>query len=169
MNKYEYKQSLHRSYPEEPDEVLNVAWHFHSLEKAKFWIGILATCNCYADVAHKVVYPLYLSGEIDSVKAVKVKFLSDLLPFTTMDRAWNAHSAAYHIRKLLAAHALKSERDAYGNSARQVYAMQSSISLLPQASDTPSTSYVDIHIHVRADNGELIQKILELVSKNRIE
>lgn len=169
MNKLEYKQSLHRSYPEEPDEVLNVAWHFHSLEKAKFWIGILATCNCYADVAHKVVYPLYLSGEIDSVKAVKVKFLSDLLPFTTMDRAWNAHSAAYHIRKLLAAHALKSERDAHGKLTQKVYTMQSPISLPPQVSGAPSTSYVDIHIQVRADNEELIQKILECISKNRIE
>lgn len=169
MNKYEYKQSLHRSYPEEPDEVLNVAWHFHSLEKAKFWIGILATCNCYADVAYKVVYPLYLSGEIDSVKAVKVKFLSDLLPFTTMDRAWNAHSAAYHIRKMLAAHALKSERGAYAESVRKATAMQFSLSQPPQVSYAPSTSYVDIHIHVRVDNEELIQKILECISKNRIE
>ena len=96
-------------------------------------------------------------------------FLSDLLPFTTMDRAWNAHSAAYHIRKLLAAHALKSERDAHGKLTQKVYTMQSPISLPPQVSGAPSTSYVDIHIQVRADNEELIQKILECISKNRIE
>ena len=80
MNKLEYKQSLQRSHPEEPDEVLNVAWHFHSLEKAKYWIGILATCNCYADVASKVIHPLYVSGEIDSVKATGRKGTLLLLP-----------------------------------------------------------------------------------------
>lgn len=169
MNKLEYKQSLQRSHPEEPDEVLNVAWHFHSLEKAKYWISILATCNCYADVASKVIHPLYVSGEIDSVKAVKARFLSDLLPFTTMERAWKAHSAAYHVRKMLADDAVKSEREAYEKSVRKVYAMQSSVSLPSQASDAPSTSCVDIHIHVRADNEELIQKILEWISKNRME
>ena len=35
MNKEEYKKSLHRHYPEEPDNVLELAWHFHGMEKAK--------------------------------------------------------------------------------------------------------------------------------------
>lgn len=35
MNKEEYKKSLHRHYPEEPDNVLELAWHFHGMEKAE--------------------------------------------------------------------------------------------------------------------------------------
>ena len=45
MNKEEYKKSLHRHYPEEPDNVLELAWHFHGMEKAKKYIKLLETCN----------------------------------------------------------------------------------------------------------------------------
>ena len=40
MNKEEYKKSLHRHYPEEPDNVLELAWHFHGMEKAKKYIKL---------------------------------------------------------------------------------------------------------------------------------
>ena len=32
MNKEEYKKSLHRHYPEEPDNVLELAWYGESEE-----------------------------------------------------------------------------------------------------------------------------------------
>ena len=36
MNKEEYKKSLHRHYPEEPDNVLELAWHFHGMETVSY-------------------------------------------------------------------------------------------------------------------------------------
>ncbi|WP_233421435.1 hypothetical protein [Parabacteroides johnsonii] len=55
MNKEEYKQSLLKHYPGEPDDVLELAWHFHSVEKAKRYIELLETCNSYSDLATKAV------------------------------------------------------------------------------------------------------------------
>ena len=48
MNKEEYKKSLHRHYPEEPDNVLELAWHFHGMEKAKKY-------NCWR---HVIIMPI---------------------------------------------------------------------------------------------------------------
>ena len=51
MNKEEYKKSLHRHYPEEPDNVLELAWHFHGMEKAKKYIKLLEKCR-FSDKSH---------------------------------------------------------------------------------------------------------------------
>ena len=74
MNKEEYKKSLHRHYPEEPDNVLELAWHFHGMEKAKKYIKLLETCNHNADLAIKAIRAMYVSCDIDAVKAVSEKF-----------------------------------------------------------------------------------------------
>ena len=47
MNKEEYKKSLHRHYPEEPDNVLELAWHFHGMEKAKKYIKVSSINSIY--------------------------------------------------------------------------------------------------------------------------
>lgn len=73
MNKEEYKKSLHRHYPEEPDNVLELAWHFHGMEKAKKYIKLLETCNHNADLAIKAIRAMYVSCDIDAVKAVSEK------------------------------------------------------------------------------------------------
>ncbi len=79
MNKEEYKKSLHRHYPEEPDNVLELAWHFHGMEKAKKYIKLLETCNHNADLAIKAIRAMYVSCDIDAVKAVSEKFITDPL------------------------------------------------------------------------------------------
>ena len=83
MNKEEYKKSLHRHYPEEPDNVLELAWHFHGMEKAKKYIKLLETCNHNADLAIKAIRAMYVSCDIDAVKLVK-----NLLRFYCLSLVW---------------------------------------------------------------------------------
>ena len=101
MNKEEYKKSLHRHYPEEPDNVLELAWHFHGMKKAKKYIKLLETCNHNADLAIKAIRAMYVSCDIDAVKAVSEKFITVLLPFTCMEKTAKPHSVTFHVRKML--------------------------------------------------------------------
>lgn len=159
MNKEEYKKSLQNHYPDEPDNVLELAWHFHSIEKAKGYTKILMTCNNYADVAIKAVRVMYTSCDIDSVMALKESFITSLLPFTCMPEPGNAHSAAYHIRKILKDDVVKAERKATEERSWQT-------SLDRQYSDTPiRTADVTIQMHFRTDNKELIRQIMQLASQ----
>ena len=158
MSKEEYKQALRKIHPDEPDEVLNVAWRFHDMKKAKQCIEELVKCTSYADLANNVIRALYLSCEINSAKALQLSFLSDLLPFTSMDRVGNPHSAAYHVRKMLRDENVQRERkkaeqrllESYRNSLQDV--------------GSPRTVHADIHISLHTDNEELIRKLHELLS-----
>lgn len=158
MNKIEYKRSLQCYFPDEPEEVLELAWYFHGVEKAKRYIEILATCNDYTDVATKAVRTMYVTCDIDSVTATKEAFVSALLPFTCMSRTWNAHSATYHIRNLLRDDSVKAERKA--NETRQKQAL-----IVGQSSENLPTADVTIQIQFRTDNAELIRQIILLASQ----
>lgn len=128
------------------------------MKKAKQCIEELVKCTSYADLANKVIRALYLSCEIDSAKALQLSFLSDLLPFTSMDRVGNPHSAAYHVRKMLRDENVQRERkkaeqrllESYRNSLQDV--------------GSSRTVHADIHISLHTDNEELIRKLHELLS-----
>lgn len=164
MDKKEYKLSLRGTYPNEPDEVLNLAWHFHSMEKAKWCIGVLATCTSYADAADKVIRPLYIACVISSMKALSGHFLTDLLLFTTMDRAVNAHSAAHHVRKVLADEAVRKARKACEAHQLQTYLAQ----LQSDGSPSPAGT-TTIQLRISTDNEEFIRKIFDWVSENQAQ
>lgn len=158
MNKEEYKKRLQRHYPDEPEEVLELAWYFHGVEKAKKYIEILMGCNNYADVATKAVRMMYVSCDIDSVTATKEAFVTALLPFTCMSKTWNAHSATYHIRNMLRDNNVKAERKA--GEARQSQTL-----LAMQSSETIPAADVTIQIQFRTDDAELIRQIMLLASQ----
>mgnify|MGYP000151178387 FL=1 len=52
-------------HPEASKEMLELAWHFHSLDKAKRYSGILGCCNSYADIASKAIREMFVEGDID--------------------------------------------------------------------------------------------------------
>ena len=158
MSKEEYKQALRKIHPDEPDAVLNVAWRFHDMKKAKQCIEELVKCTSYADLANKVIRALYLSCEIDSAKALQLSFLSDLLPFTSMDRVGNPHSAAYHVRKMLRDENVQQERKIAEQRLQQAF--RNSL----QEGGASRTIHADIHISLHTDNEELIRKLHELLS-----
>ena len=88
-------------HPEESKEMLELAWHFHSLDKAKRYSEILGCCNSYADIASKAICEMFVAGDIDSQKAVNTVFIKALLPFTNLEREGIPHSVVYHIKKVL--------------------------------------------------------------------
>lgn len=159
MNKEEYKKSLQNHYPGESDSVLELAWHFHSVEKAKRYICLLATCNCNADLANKAIREMYVSCDIDSEKAVSEKFISALLPFTCMEKSAHSHSVAYHIRKMLDDHQVREERKAEEQRLRHIRITRT---------DVPSkrTADVTIQIQFQTDNEEFIRQIMLLASQS---
>lgn len=153
MNKEEYKDLLRNHYPEEPENVLELAWHFHGVDKAKKYIKVLMTCNNYADVATKAILKMYVSCDIDSVKAVSEKFIAVLLPFTCMERATNAHSVTYHVRKMLDNKDVKRERRSKEEQMCQEHILQ-------QANVSTCTADISIQIQFATDNEDFIRQIL---------
>ena len=152
MNKEEYKKSLHRHYPEEPDNVLELAWHFHGMEKAKKYIKLLETCNHNADLAIKAIRAMYVSCDIDAVKAVSEKFITVLLPFTCMEKTAKPHSVTFHVRKMLDDCDVKAERKTEEARLRQAC-------LTRQRANSPSrTADVTIQIRFQTDNEDLIRQ-----------
>lgn len=159
MNKEKYKDTFRRSHPEEAEAVPELAWHLHGMEKARQYIKVLSQCNSYAEIASKVIRPLYVSGEIDSVKAVSAKFISALLPFANLAKPGNAHSASYHVRKMLTDKNVKAERKATEHRTKQERILQ-------QFGGTHRTADINIQIQFSTTNEELIRQILFMASEN---
>ena len=88
-------------HPEASGELLELAWHLHSVEKAESYARELRECGSYADIANKVIREMYVNGDIDARKACGARFIESLLPFVCMDREPKAHSVAYHVRNML--------------------------------------------------------------------
>ena len=146
MYKDKYIKSFREHYPEEPDEVLELAWHFHGVEKAREYVEVLNSCNSYADVANKAIRQMYVSGDIDSITAVSEKFIALLLPFTCMGKQGKPHSVAYHVRKMLENDTVKVERK------RKVEVRDESPAISYQEPSLPRTADVTIEIRISTDN-----------------
>lgn len=110
MSKADYLKRLRLCFPEEPDTVLELDWHFHDMEKTKRYIQLLGTCNTNADIAKKAVREMYVAGDIDEIKAKNKQFIMALLPFTCLDKEGKAHSIAYHIKSMLDDPEVRAER-----------------------------------------------------------
>lgn len=153
MSKADYLKRLRLRFPEEPDTVLELDWHFHDMEKTKHYIRLLGTCNSNADIAWKAIREMYVAGDIDGIKAKNKRFIKALLPFTCLDREGNPHSIAYHIRAMLDDPQVKKSRD-----------QQQTAQALPKRDNG-----IIIQIMPDKSNEEFLQKLLELAEKGKIQ
>lgn len=101
MDKTLFIHQMGQRHPEASGELLELAWHLHSVEKAESYARELRECGSYADIANKVIREMYVNGDIDARKACGARFIESLLPFACMDRKPKAHSVAYHVRNML--------------------------------------------------------------------
>lgn len=101
MDKTLFIHQMGQRHPEASGELLELAWHLHSVEKAESYARELRECGSYADIANKVIREMYVNGDIDARKACGARFIESLLPFVCMDRKPKAHSVAYHVRNML--------------------------------------------------------------------
>ena len=167
MSKADYLKRLRLRFPEEPDTVLELGWHFHDMEKTKHYIRLLGTCNSNADIAWKAIREMYVAGDIDGIKAKNKRFIKALLPFTCLDREGNPHSIAYHIRAMLDDPQVKAERQAFQTKPKQVKEsrdQQQPVQALPKRDNG-----IIIQIMPDKSNEEFLQKLLELAEKGKIQ
>ncbi len=92
---------LRRQHPKDPEEFLELCCVLHDYDKARSYAGILSTCTRYADIAHKVVRPLYINGDIDDTRAKSEKFLELLIPLACLGTHGKGHAAVYHVKQML--------------------------------------------------------------------
>lgn len=158
MSKESCIESLRIRYPDEPAEVLELAWRFHSMEKAKKYIAMLETCNSNADVAWKVVRLMYISGDIDEVLVTQESFLSTLLPFTSLPKESKAHSVAHHTRNMLR----DKEVIAMRKEFKAAWMKQHLARLHPEV---PRIADVTIQIQFRTSDEKIIRHLMQLASQ----
>ncbi len=156
MYKDKYIKSLRERYPEEPDEVLELAWRFHGVEKAREYVEVLNGCNSYADVANKAIRQMYVSGDIDSITAVSEKFIALLLPFTCMGKQGKPHSVTYHVRKMLDDDKVKAERK------RKTEPSVESEEISYQEPSLPQTADITMEFQFKTDDADLIRNLMQL-------
>lgn len=109
-NKEKYIADLRSQYAEEPEEFLELCWVLHDYDKARGYADLLATCTSYADIAQKVIRPMYVGGDIDDIRARSEKFLSLLIPLACLGIVGNSHAAVYHVRQMLDDADVRAER-----------------------------------------------------------
>lgn len=162
MSKDKFKEALRGQYPQESEEVLELAWHLHDIQVAKQYIAILTTCNENADVATKAIRAMYVSDTIDRRKALSEVFIRALLPFTCMSKTPVPHSVVYHVRKMLDDEAVKAERKAMKERKR--------FGGVHHQPGQPIGEKVEltIHLHLTAENSPLFHQFLALLQEFRV-
>lgn len=139
MSKTDYLKMLRTVHPGEDETVYELATQFHSMTKAKRYIALLETCNTNADIAWKAMRAMYVSGDIDEMKAMSRKFIRSLLPFVCLEKEGKANSIAYHVKAMLNDDTVRKERQEF--QERQKAAIQAaSHKLQPVQVELPKIS-----------------------------
>ena len=120
-NNEKYIAGLRARHPEMPQEFLDFCAVFHDYDKALHYADLLGTCTTYADIAQKVIRPMYVSGDINDVRAKSEKFLALLLPLACLSVEGNPHAAVHHVKKILDDKAVKNERERLEARRRELW------------------------------------------------
>lgn len=111
MNKEYFK----RRYHDEQEEVIDLAFIFQNMDKAKRYIVEIDRCRTYKEFA-RLILKIYLKGDIDPDRAKsEERFISPMLKFATgLDVVRpNAHAAANYVRPLIDEAVENDEREKY--------------------------------------------------------
>ena len=121
INKDRYIAELRAQHPELPQEFFDFCAVIPDYDKAMHYTDLLGTCSTYADIARKVIRPMYVSGDIDDVRAKSEKFLALLLPLACLSVKGKPHSALYHVKKIIDDKAVKDEREQLDAKRRELW------------------------------------------------
>lgn len=120
-NKEKYIAELRNQHPDDPEEFLEFCSVFHDYNKAKNYGDILYTCTTYADIANKVIRPMYISGDIDDTRAKSEKFLNLLIPLACLSTKGNGHAVVYHVKQMLEDSSVREERKRLETQRREIW------------------------------------------------
>ena len=169
MSKTDYLKMLRTVHPGEDETVYELARQFHSMTKAKHYIALLETCNTNADIAWKAMRAMYVSGDIDEIKAMSRKFIRLLLPFVCLEKQGEPNSIAYHVKAMLNDDTVRKERQEF--QERQKAAVQVvSHELQPVQVELPKISEgIILQIPPNPDNQDFFRQLLELIRQGQIQ
>ena len=169
MSKTDYLKMLRTVHPGEDETVYELATQFHSMTKAKHYIALLETCNTNADIAWKAMRTMYVSGDIDEMKAMSRKFIRSLLPFVCLEKEGKANSIAYHVKAMLNDDNVRKERQEF--QERQKAAVQVvSHELQPVQVELPKISEgIILQITPNPDNQDFFRQLLELIKQGQVQ
>lgn len=120
-NKDKYIAELRAQHPELPQEFFDFCAAIPDYDKAMHYANLLGTCSTYEDIAKKVIRPMYVSGDIDDVRAKSEKFLALLLPLARLSVEGKPHSAVHHVKKIIDDKAVKDEREQLDAKRRELW------------------------------------------------
>ena len=120
-NKDKYIAELRARHPELPQEFFDFCAVIPDYDKAMHYADLLGTCSTYADIAQKVIRPMYVSGDIDSIRAKSEKFLALLLPLACLSVKGNPHAAVHHVKKIIDDDKVKDEREQLEAKRRELW------------------------------------------------
>lgn len=112
-NKEKYIDALRNQHADAPEEFLELCWLLHDYDKACAYADLLSACTSYADMAQKVIRPMYVNGDIDDIRARSEKFLALLISLACLETRGNSHAAVYHVRQMLDAPDVRQERKSF--------------------------------------------------------
>lgn len=108
-----YLSEIRAQHPDLSEELLELAWHLHDVEKARCYGAQLNACTDYPSIVHRVVRTMYVMDEIDAQKAKSEKFLDLLVSLACLEKPGNGHAAVYYVRQMLDEKAVQAERTCY--------------------------------------------------------
>lgn len=120
-NKEKYIAEQQARHPELPQEFFDFCAAIPDFDKAMHYADLLGTCSTYADIAQKVIRPMYVSGDIDDVRARSETFLALLLPLARLSVEGKPHSLVHHVKKIIDDKAVKNERDLLDAKRRELW------------------------------------------------
>ena len=120
-NNEKYIAGLRAQHPELPQEFFDFCAVIPDFDKALHYSDLLGTCSTYADIAQKVIRPMYVSGDIDDVRARSEKFLALLLPLARLSIVGNPHAAVFHVKKIIDDDDVKEERKQLDAKRRELW------------------------------------------------
>lgn len=159
----EHLKILKRRYPDENEDTLLFACYLHdNLELSLLYKKKLEACSSYRDIAQTIVRPLYVSEEIDSIRAKKGDFILSMLALTSFGKQGKVTSARYHIVNMLNEKEVQQERTMHAMSQKELSQVKEQKEIAPKANaNFSSSSTNEIVIIVPKEKTNAVKQMLQ--------
>lgn len=141
-NKESYLLEIQARHPELTADEREFVWHCHTVEKALDYLQTLRSCTCNAEIAKRIIGPMYLQGDIDEEQARKSSFLDLLGRLACREKETQGRAIAYHVDKWIT-NERRMERQQRMNKARL------------QSEEEPTTLILNFRLEVR-NRGDIV-------------
>ena len=118
-NKESYLLEIQAQHPDLTADEREFVWYCHTVDKALDYLQTLRSCTCNADIAKRVICPMYQEGHIDVEQAKNRSFLDLLGRLACREKETQGRAIAYHVDKWLTDELRKERRQRMDKARRQ--------------------------------------------------